>query len=380
MVFVEPLMVSLGRSDWKASTVKVTKTKDLERAGGSKKGMSLIEVIVAATILVTFMLPVYGLYMMNSRTSDYVRAWNNGVNLAHNIMGRLVSEDVPFLAIDPEGFGGTQTNTGRRQFEFRANFGSIDFTNHNLKSIFGASQGGDYRIDADGDRIISKGGVDFKILAYAGMYEDDTSSPSGVDPTRQDSYKLNANPTSELTFSYYPNPWFDPNNDCAENDSANQSLSAALGSATVDSTCARTVKRPINPYRQASGSVPGTFYYNRIDDPMDDRYRYGFPIPGGGSYSGEGGGAGNTKDVEEGAPDAAGSSIPQDISYSVRYEDKAFHNFEDMNGDLQDDGAFMKIVLGIAWKPRGLGGAGTAQALQEYWLVSFKANLQTSID
>ena len=352
-------------------------------------GMSLIEILVAVTILATFLLPVYGLYMMNTRNRDYIRAWSNAIDISSNIMERLLSEDVPFLAIDPEGYisdVGEDTKAilanGRVQADFRDSFGALNFQNYNLKSILGASKGGDYRVDAVGDRIITKGGIDFKILLWAGIYADEPASPS---PAADLSYKHNADPTREMTFSYYPNPWFDPNNDCAENNATNDSLSAQITSVNAASNCARNGQRPINPYRQVSGSGNGLFYQNGIDDPMNDSFRNGFPVVASGSASdswgSEGQAAGNTQDKEwNDALDPATLILPTPINqpYNPRYEDKAFHNFEDIDSDGKDDGALMKIVLGIHWIPRAWGSK--PQARQEYYLISFKANLLTAVE
>ena len=77
--------------------------------------------------------------------------------------------------------------------------------------------------------------------------------------------------------------WFDPNNDCAENNASNDSLSAQINSVGGTSNCARDGKRPINPYRQVSGSTTAggsLFYQNGIDDPMNDSFRHGFPVVG----------------------------------------------------------------------------------------------------
>ena len=349
-------------------------------------GMTLIEILVAVTILATFVLPVYGLYMMNTRNRDYIRAWSNAIDISSNVMERILSEDVPFLAIEPEGYtpdSGEGTKAvlanNRVQADFRESFGPLDFQKYNLKSIFGAAKGGDYRLDGDGDRIITKGGVDFKILLWAGIYADDSSSPS---PDADLSYKYNADPTKELTFSYYPNPWFDPNNDCAENNASNDSLSAQINSVGGASNCARDGKRPINPYRQVSGSTTAggsLFYQNGIDDPMNDSFRHGFPVVGSYTWGNEGQASGNTQEKEwNDAVDPANSMLPKPINqpYNPRYEDKAFHNFEDIDSDGKDDGALMKIVLGVHWIPRSWGSK--PQAPQEYYLVSFKANLLTA--
>tara|TARA_Y100000589_G_scaffold146736_1_gene140390 strand:+ start:1651 stop:2748 length:1098 start_codon:yes stop_codon:yes gene_type:complete len=352
-------------------------------------GMTLIEILVAVAILATFVLPVYGLYMMNTRNRDFLRAWDNALDISSNIMERLLSEDVPFLAIEPEGYisdEGKDTKAilanNRAQADFRESFGTLDFQSYNLKSILGASKGGDYRVDDDGDRIITKGGIDFKILLWAGIYADDPNSPS---TTTDLTYKHNADPTRELTFSYYPNPWFDPNNDCAENNASNDSLSAQINSVSAASNCARNDQRPINPYRQVSGNASGLasnlFYQNGIDDPMNDSFRHGFPVVGSYAWGGEGQAANNTQDKEwNESPDPANSMVPTPINqpYNPRYEDKAFHNFEDINSDGDDDGALMKIVLGLHWVPRKWGSK--PQARQEYYLISFKANLLTAVE
>tara|TARA_Y100000589_G_C27162095_1_gene633233 strand:+ start:895 stop:1983 length:1089 start_codon:yes stop_codon:yes gene_type:complete len=354
--------------------------------GQRTSGMSLIEILVAVTILATFLLPVYGLYMMNTRNRDYIRAWSNAIDISSNVMERLLSEDVPFLAIEPEGYSsdeGEDTKAilanDRAQADFRESFGDLDFQSYNLESILGASKGGDYRVDKDGDRIITKGGIDFKVLLWAGIYADDPASPS---PDADLSYKHNADPTRELTFSYYPNPWFDPNNDCAENNAINDSLSAQITAVGVPSTCARNNVRPINPYGQVSGGVSGSKYDNGIDDPVSDSFRHGFPVVGAtGEWSDAGPPTGNTQDKEWiDAPDPALGMLPKPTNrpYNPRYEDKAFHNFEDIDSDGKDDGALMKIVLGIHWTPRSWGSK--PQARQEYYLISFKANLLTAVE
>ena len=65
--------------------------------------------------------------------------------------------------------------------------------------------------------------------------------------------------------------------------------------------------------------------------------------------------------------------LPKPINqpYNPRYEDKAFHNFEDIDSDGKDDGALMKIVLGVHWIPRSWGSK--PQAPQEYYLCLFQS-------
>ncbi|MBW7875666.1 MAG: hypothetical protein H3C47_06750 [Candidatus Cloacimonetes bacterium] len=336
-------------------------------------GMTLVEIMVGISILVTFLLPVMGLFSMNNRSNEFSESWVVAMDMANNIMERLISEDVPFLAIDEQGYGGgTATLSGRTQAEFLDSRGSLNFASFDLKSVLGGN-GGTYKTDADGDRIISRRGTDYKILFYAGVYKEngatnpDTSlSPGGGSRTIR--LKRNANPGGELTFSYYPNPWFDAQNDCALD------FSASLSGLAADSTgCRVTNVRPINPYKQLSGASAGKHYSNNASDPMGPNYRFGFPSPGTTAFT-DGHSAPNNR-ARENAADEILDEILLDRPYQPRYDDKPTHHRHDADGDGQDDGALMKIVLGIKWSPRGLGGAGAAREDQEFWLVSFKANL-----
>ncbi|MBT3786292.1 hypothetical protein HOF92_15055 [bacterium] len=349
------------------------------QGNSSKSGLSLVEIVVAAAILVTFLLPVFGLYLMNTRSTEYTSSWSVGINIAQNVMERLISEDVPFLSMDSTGFsGGTKSLSGRSQMDFRGGFGTMNFSNYRLPTILGASGGGAYRLDSEGDRIIVKHGISFKVMVWVGIYADDLNSPDPGSPGL--SYKHNAEPESEMTFSYYPNPWFDYNNDCAEDNASGESLSADLTDVNSPSTCAGTKGRPLNPYGQKAGweADPSKPHYNVVDDPMDDRYRHGFPIPGGANWSESS--AGNTWQKEQDGTDSISNVALHNGPYFVRYEDKAFHNTEDLDGADGDDGGFMKIIVGLKWTPRGPGGAGASRRDQEYYLVSFKANLQAQVN
>jgi prepilin-type N-terminal cleavage/methylation domain-containing protein len=339
------------------------------------KGFTLIEVMVAISILVVFLLPVFGLFSMNNRRNEYNRSWSVGLDLAHNIMERILSEDVPFLAINTQGYTeGTKATGGRVQADFYdarggTNGSDIDFMGgrqYNLKSILGAGSDGSYRKhQTTQDRIIVKHGVEYKVLFWAGIYKSDASSPAA-----NDSYKYNADPTKELTFSYFPNPWFDVNNDCAEDNDSNDSLSAELNEPSAATRCAGDGKnRPIDPYNQKNGSDTSmpAHILNNVADPMDDRFRYGYP---------------DETLVQEDVPSVCSSFGVPDINCPIRFEDKDFHNTEDrvnnpsdLPGD--DDGGLMKVVVGLKWKGRHRHGSeDNGASEQEYYLVSFKANLR----
>ncbi|PCJ16038.1 MAG: hypothetical protein COB02_17220 [Candidatus Cloacimonadota bacterium] len=294
-----------------------------------QKGFSLIEILVAMSTLVIFILPVMSLFMLGARGNEFNTSWQDGTKLAHSVMNRLLSEDVPFTAIDPEGFTGGSTAMGgsRSQMEFRSSFGpNLDFSNDNLKEILGAKNGA-YKL-LDGDRIVVKGRRKYKIMVWAGIYKNKSGNSSltkGSDP-----YQSNATKGDELTFSYFRNPWFDQSNDCVIDYSIN--------------TCVETSKnRPIAPYTQQAGNISALDHIKNGIAPksgsnFNDRYRPGWAT-------------------------------------DERIENKDFHNFEDLDNDNNDDGAFMKIIVGVQWKPKGWGAGGTARP-QEFYLVSFKANLQ----
>lgn len=341
------------------------------------QGMTLIEVLIGATVLVTFLLPVFGLMSLGNRSNEYTESWQTGLEIAENVMQRLISEDVPFLAIDEEGFGGgTPAVNGRAQADFLDSRGSLNFGSYNLQAILGGDSGG-YKTDSDGDRIITRKGVDYKILFFAGIYKedganalggdpDDSSSPSGGNMTVK--LKKSAFANRELTFSFYPNPWFDAQNDCSRNESAGLS-----GLGADSSGCAVTGRRPINPYKQLSGFTAGQYFTNDVADPMLPNFRPGFPAPLTGAFNA--GHSGGNDRATENNMDEVFQEAPLPGPYNPRYEDKPTHNFTDEDGDGKDDGAFMKLVVGVRWSPRGWGGAGAARRDQEFYLVSFKANL-----
>lgn len=352
----------------------------------SKAGFTLVEIMVGLAILVGFLLPVFGLFMMNTRNTEYSSSWSVALNLAHNVMERIISEDVPFIAIEPEGFpGGTKTSSGRSQMDFRDSFGPFNFGPYSLKSILGADGSGNYKLAENGpnggaDRIIIKHGLSYRVMVWAGIYGDGPC-PQDSSTVTAASYKENASPEEEMTFSYYPNPWFDYNNDCAEDNSSGESRSADLRGTSSESICAGNKNRPINPYRQKPGwkADATSPEFNGIDDVGNDLYRHGFPIPGGTNWDRDSS-SGNTKALEQDTPDNASVAVLQNGPYFVRYENKCFHNKEDLNSDGKDDGGFMKVVVGIKWTPRGSGGAGLTAKDQEFYLVSFKANLQSRLE
>lgn len=297
-----------------------------------QKGFTLIEVLVAMSILIVFLLPVVSLFMLGARGNEFNTSWQDGTKLAHSVMNRLLSEDVPFNAINPEDFGsGTPAMGGSvAQMDFRDSFGpNLDFSDYNLKEILGAKNGA-YKL-LDGDRIIVKGRRKYKVMVWAGIYKRRSGGPSlnrGSDP-----YQSDASKGEELTFSYFVNPWFDTSNDCVI------SYSAPCDEASKN--------RPIDTYAQLAGNDPAAPAHIRNDmakmngTNFSDRYRPGWAT-------------------------------------DTRIENKDFHNFEDLDEDGNDDGAFMKLVVGVQWQPKGWGrgGAGGSTKPQEFYLVSFKANLQ----
>ena len=295
-----------------------------------QNGFTLIEVLVAMTILIIFLLPVAGLFMLGARGNEFNSSWQDGTKLAHSIMNRLLSEDVPFNAIDPEGFpsGSSAMGGSRSQMDFRDSFGPLDFSDYNLKDILGAKNGA-YRL-LEGDRIIVKGRRKYKVMVWAGIYKRKGGGSSSLS-RGSDPYQSDATTGDEMTYSYYRNPWFDISNDCV---------------ISYSSPCDESSKnRAIDPYTQLAGDNAGAppHISNGITKQngsnYNDRYRPGWAT-------------------------------------DIRVENKDFHNFEDLDDDGNDDGAYMKLVVGIHWKPKGGGGSTASSKPQEFFLVSFKANLQ----
>jgi hypothetical protein len=196
-------------------------------------------------------------------------------------------------------------------------------------------------------------------MFWAGIYNHPTSPepPGGSTVEKQ---RNNADPTQVMTYIYYPSPWFDLHNDCAF------SLSSQISAPTDPSSCESLAGgmvdrgRPVNPYKQKHGGESGEYFSNGVaySNPPRAAFRHGYP--------------GKHFDASYAGADPAGVHL--------RIEDKAFHN--KTGSGAVDDGGFMKLVLGVVWEPgltidgatRAAGSVSTQQT-QEFYLVSFKANL-----
>lgn len=154
------------------------------RAPSRARGVTLVEILMATVIMTIVIIPVATLIFGGSSASEESRNYNTGINVAADIMANLLSPELPFKAIAPEGGPDTPLAWGgtRKQAAFTSDFSSFE------KLL---SDGGD-----PGDRIIVKHNVQFETFFFAGRYAD-----THTNTAREDGDIVN-----ELTFAYFSRP------------------------------------------------------------------------------------------------------------------------------------------------------------------------------
>lgn len=148
------------------------------------RGVTLIEILMATVIMVIVIVPVATLIFGGAGASEESRNYNTGINVASDIMSRLLSPKLPFKAIDPEGGTATGLSWGgtRKQATFTSDFSEYEKL-----------------LSDDGDpsnRIITRHNVQFETFFFAGNYKDSHSNTA-----REDGDIAN-----ELTFAYFSRP------------------------------------------------------------------------------------------------------------------------------------------------------------------------------
>jgi hypothetical protein len=304
----------------------------------------LIEIMLATFILAVVMIPILQLIFGGMKDTARGRDRSTAVSLAANVMTQLI-EKVPFsafqfdhadapLALDLDGF-----------FHSTAEVAGLFATR---KQVVLEAMDSDWEriLDqdsspGDGTRTIVKDGTSFEVILYGGLYKEDASTTEANGNYNKPLLK------KELTFSFFRNPF-----------------------VTMDASQRAAVRQLVvlggsdpKPYDAAGEDVTGV---TRVDDP---RIRPGWPS----LTSGSGIDAGNFY---------RGDSTPisdTDDPNANPLKTWARHTL-DLSDFREEGGAFIKLVLGIRWRPGIRPGKteGYAPTTKEFWLVSFKAKLEES--
>jgi len=309
----------------------------LLRPAARRAGLSLVEILLATFVLAVVMIPILQLIFGGIKETARGRDRATAVSLATNIMTQLLDK-VPFSQIAPEGGPKAQDPA---EF-FQAPDETAGGVSDRDQALLGGDLGSEFEkiLDqddspGDGVRSIFKEGTRFEVILYAGVYQDDGDDGGGT---------FNApHMTDELTFSYFKNPHID-----------------------MDGARRSEVRRMVvldgdYPY-DSEGDASGTI--DRVDDP---RFRPGWPDLSPGDTI-----------TQENFYKGPGRGLPGSEDPNADPEVRWPRHTLDLSDFREEDGAMLKLVLGIRWRPgvRDGGGDGLTRTTKEFWLVSFKAKLE----
>ena len=168
----------------------------------TKKAMTLVEILLASFILVSVLIPIGGLIFGGLRSSESSKSFNMGANIAANVMDQLLSAEIPFRAIDPEGGPTVGEIAGIENMEGSNSSDSL-ISGMDSRKTAGFSSGYDALEDKifgalgqpqDGcSRVIYDKGYIYEVYWFVGVYKDEVSGE--------------ADHRGELTFSFFKNPY-----------------------------------------------------------------------------------------------------------------------------------------------------------------------------
>lgn len=302
----------------------------------SRRGLSLVEILLATFILAVVMIPILQLIFGGMTETARGRDRATAVSLASNIMSQLLDK-VPYKEFKPDE-GPTPlsvTDFHKSEDESAGLFATrkqclLKALDSEYEKILDQD-----RAPGDGERTIFKEGTYFEVILFAGVYKDVPSGGGG-------SFNV-PDLTKELTFSFFKNPFIDM--DGAERSNARKMVVLDMAGKS--------------PY-EAEGQPPSG-NITRVDDP---RFRPGWPnLPAGTPLT--------DANFYRGGSGAPSSGDDPNSNPDPRWA----RNTLDLSDFREDDGAMLKLVLGIRWRPGGGTGKAYTRTTKEFWLVSFKAKL-----
>lgn len=349
-----------------------------------RRGFTLIEVLIAALVLVLVIVPLIGLLTTEKTSQSSEEGMSEAVAFCQEMMEKILSNNLPFECIDPGGGAGLPTAIGGvAQAGFKdATVRGQSFSGATLEKILNDGT-------ASGTRVRQVKNKHYQVFFFAGRYPD----KAPIDDNREPGFKR-ADIENTLTFSYlekpagYGQPYNFTDGDRTLFDrmtilsQPNVSLAGvqaspyALDSFTV-ATGATARVNPENrqqrwfyhdlsaifpdkpgqtimpgwpdPTKSTGGFTAGTFKYDLNDADGVQRDLW----------------AAHLKTVATGA----GGNNPTLAYHPVVIDQKTF---KETNGSL------MKLILGVKFFPYETSALrkDTGDNSREFWLVSFKSNLE----
>ena len=354
---------------------------------GGRRAFTLVEVLIAGAVLVAVLVPLIGLITSKKTDEASEEGISEAVAVAENMMEKLLSNAVPFDAIDPGGGGAGLVKGGPGRAFVQAGF------REDSKDGFGPDQRQELEAGFwDGDEPIpgetgnyrhkTVGEKTFYVSFFAGVYP--ATVPAPVDP--QDPAGTRADLEQELTFGFLENPAgvgepfnFQPA-DRAEFDHQiiMKRASVNLGGTTVGTLPytqkAYAVTRGANPTARELPDNTPYFYKDRSKSLPADLATASL-IPGWQDPRKADPGLKPDLDVPDQRTRWAGTVvkvIKGDLKPTLGYHPRVLGQ----RAFGQKNGGLMKLVLGVRFAPYQFSKLRAGDISREFWLVSFKADLE----
>jgi hypothetical protein len=376
----------------------------------ARRAFTLVEILIAGMVMVLVIVPLVGL--MTSQKSDQYseEGMSEAVAICQDIMEKLVSSALPFEVIDPAG-GSALIKGGADNQTNQAGFKTGMVRNRNWSQaeidILGPVNSG-VAAPLGPTRVKTVKGRSYLVYFFAGKYPDDAQVADLFESTGGTAY-TRPDIENTLTFAYldkpagYGQPFTLTPND--KNTYCNQVILAGASSQVSVQGGGQPI--PVNPYAMGSYIVTGgstaraesfprgnNYYYKEQSRTLPpDRQGYGL-IPGwqdprdsGALTGGLQANATNAFFNPNGDPpdpqrrEQWAAHLKNVVTNALGAKPTvAYHPFVvDQRTLRQTSGSFMKIILGVKFNPYDnsfLRGGRGGSNLREFWLISFKANIE----
>jgi prepilin-type N-terminal cleavage/methylation domain-containing protein len=352
------------------------------RPGGARRGFTLVEVLIAALVLVVVIVPLIGLLTNQKTDQQSEEGMSEAVAFCQEMMEKLISNNLPFEAIDP-GAGGSFTPAigGTPQAGFKdATVRGQTFTQAQLEKLVNDEPGGK-------DRVRKVKGKKYLVYFFAGRYPDGPP----VDDSHEAPFKR-ADIDKTLTFSYLEKPagYGQPYN-FRDADRTKYNRQTILRDTPVSLANIESSPYALRSYLVAGGANPTAelvdnrkreYFYRDLSRIFPDKPGQtlisGWPDPNDtpegytGSFSFDlnaGDGLQRTEWAAHLRAVAARGKKPSIGYHPVTIDQRTFK---------ETNGALMKIILGVKFSPYEHSHLrkDTGDNMREFWLASFKANLE----
>jgi type II secretory pathway pseudopilin PulG len=343
-----------------------------------RRAFTLVEVLIAALVLVMVIVPLIGLLTSGKTDQQSEEGMSEAVAFCQEMMEKIISNNMPFQAIDPGGGAGPTGLAGLnvKQAGFRdAKNREQEFKGTDLEKIVNDEPG-------SGARVRKVKGKRYEVFFFAGKYPDRPP----IDDSHETGYKR-ADIEQTLTFSYLEKPagYGQPYN-FKDSDRTKFNRQTILAGDKVDLGNIESSPYLLGSYLVAGGAVPVS---ERIAAPQNQSYFYKEP---GRMFPDKPG-----QQLISGWPNP--KPIFSDFEFNLDQDNQreiwaknllavakrtqrptiAYHPVTiDQKTFKETGGAFMKLALGVRFSPYTHSHLrkDTGDNKREFWLVSFKSNLE----